>query len=84
MPRVLPIHFVEGNVAPRYDTGYETQVERVTITEQGTQANLPIVDFIAKDKAGNQVCFVLTGREVCTLAAAIRGVNTRIHGVPEP
>ncbi|MEQ9322994.1 MAG: hypothetical protein RIF41_27760 [Polyangiaceae bacterium] len=80
----LPVNIVEGDKAPRYDTGYEVPIERVTITEKGTASGLPIVDFIAKDKEGNQVLFVLTGRMVCMLAGAVRGINKRNHGTEEP
>lgn len=82
--RIQMVNTVEGNKAPRYDKGYEMPVERVTITEQGTQAGLPIVDFIGTDKNGEQVLFVLSGREVCGIAAAVRGANMRNHGVEEP
>lgn len=84
MSNALSIQIIPGDKAPRYDTGYEIQVSRATITEQATQAGLPIVDLIGHDKDGNQVLVVLTGRMVCALAATVRGINERIHGDPEP
>jgi hypothetical protein len=80
----IEIQLVPGNQAPKYDTGHQVSVERVTITEQGTKSRLPLVDFIAHDKDGNQVLFVLTGRQVCAIASSIRGINMRNHGVEEP
>lgn len=80
----LPLNIVPGATAPKYDTGYEATVERVTITEQGTTSKLPIVDVIGRDPDGQQVVMVLTGRQLCWIAAAIRGVNKRNHGTAEP
>ena len=38
--RSIHINLVEGDRAPRYDTGYEVQVSHVTITEKGMQSGL--------------------------------------------
>lgn len=80
----LSINIVAGDRAPRYDTGIEAKLSHVTITEQGTEAKLPVVDLVARDPNGNQVLLVLSGRQVCAIAAAVRGVNKRNHGVEEP
>jgi hypothetical protein len=82
--RKLSLDIVKGKTAPRYDQGYEVNVDRVTITEKGMESGLPLVDFIATDKSGEQVLFVLSGRHVCAIAAAIRGINMRNHGTEEP
>lgn len=84
MNPVLNISIVPGDTAPRYDTGVEASLSHVTITEQGTQARLPIVDLVAKLPDGTQVLIVISGRHVCALAAAVRGINLRNHGVEEP
>lgn len=84
MPSGLNITLVPGKDAPKYDTGQELKCTHVTITEQGTQANLPIVDFVMRGADGAQYLLVLTGREVNALAAVIGGVNERNHGKREP
>lgn len=80
----LKITLVQGDVAPRYGTGMEVKCEEIVITEQGTQANLPMVDFKLRGPGGHFFLLVLTGRQVNALAAIIKGINTRIHGDPEP
>lgn len=84
MSHELTIRIVQGDTAPRYDRGCELKISHVTITEQGTSAHLPIVDFVAHDALGNQYLMVLTGRLVNMVSAAIRGANMRNHGVEEP
>lgn len=84
MSNELKINLIPGNMAPRYDEGYEIDISHCTITEQGTQGNLPLVDFVGRDKNGEKVMFCLTGRLVNMVSAAIRGVNLRNHGVEEP
>jgi hypothetical protein len=84
MSNVLKIDLVPGGTAPRYANTRELKVQRAVITEQGTQANLPIVDFIMEDDKGNLFLLVLTGRLVNMVSAAVKGVNMRNHGVEEP
>jgi hypothetical protein len=76
---------VEGDRAPRYDeAGMELVCEGVVITEQGTQANLPIVDFKMRGPDGKFYLLVMSGRIVNAISAAVRGANKRNHGVDEP
>lgn len=84
MSNEVTIHLVEGKTAPRYDTGTELQLEAVIITEQGTKAGLPMVDFQMRGPDGKLYLVVLTGRIVNGISAAVKGINKRIHGVEEP
>ncbi len=79
----LHIHINSGDIAPKYDHGREIVCSHVTITEQGTVAGLPMVDFVMHDSEGNQYLMVMTGRLVNLVSAAIKGVNMRIHGREE-
>ena len=79
----ITIHMVRGVQAPRYDTGYETSLDRVTITEQGMVNRRPLLDFVFRDKHGEQVFFTLSSNEVLMIAATVRGINKRNHGVEE-
>ncbi len=80
------IQMVEGDVAPRYDheRGEELRCEGVVITEQGTKANLPIVDFKMRGADGKFYLLVLSGRIVNAISAAVKGANMRNHGTEEP
>lgn len=81
------IELVKGNIAPRYSPEIcdrKLQLDRVVITENGTEGNLPIVDFVCKDPDGKYYFFAITGRLVNMVSAAIKGVNYRNHGVEEP
>lgn len=80
----LPVNIVPGKTAPRYDTGVELEAERVTITEQGTVLDLPLVDLVMRHPDGTQCVVCLTGRMVNMIAAVVRGVNLRVHGQEEP
>ena len=81
----ITIHLVEGKTAPRYDGGIvEAKLSHVTITEQATQANLPLVDIIATLPDGTRVLIVATGRIINAISAAVKGVNMRNHGAEEP
>lgn len=80
----LKIRLVEGSVAPRYDEGQELTCQEVIITEQGTQENLPLIDFKMRGPDGKLYVLVLTGRLVNMVSAAVKGVNQRIHGIDEP
>ena len=80
----VKIELIEGKQAPKYDTGQEIEVQAFVITEQGTQANLPIVDIVMRGKDGAQYVAVISGRLLLGVAAAIRGANKRNHGVEEP
>ena len=84
MSQHIEINLVPGDVAPRYDTGYEIDCSHVTITEKGTKDGLPLVDFVARDRHGEKIMFVLTGRLVNMISASIKGVNLRNHGTEEP
>ena len=81
----LNIKLVEGNVAPRYAEGtIELNIETAVITEKGMASDLPLIDFQITDDKGRVYFAALTGRVVLVLAAAIKGVNLRNHGVEEP
>ncbi len=80
----LSIRLVPGKVAPRYDEGTELECQEAVITEQGTEANLPLVDIKMRGPDGKLYLLVLTGRLVNMLSAAVKGVNQRNHGVEEP
>lgn len=74
-----------GKIAPRYTAERKSlRVQEVVITEQGTESNLPLVDFQLEDKDGNTYWFCLTGRLVDSFASLIAGVNTRNHGKDRP
>lgn len=81
----LKISLVEGTQAPKYP-GFKDELKclNATITERGTHAGLPIVDFHLEAPNGDKFLFVLTGRLVNVLSAAIKGANLRNHGVSEP
>jgi len=81
---MLPIEFVQGDQGPHYTDTIELALERCVVTEKGTQGGLPIVDFVMKGPAGQKYMFCVTGRMMTMLAAAIKGVNVRNHGVAEP
>lgn len=80
----LQITLVPGSTAPIYDQGTELKCKQAVITEQGTEANLPIVDLVCYDASGRQYLIVLSGRIINGLAHAIMGVNMRNHGKREP
>jgi hypothetical protein len=85
MSNYAKIELVEGKQAPRYTDGrVEVELEKIVITEQGTESNLPIVDFVMVGPDGKKTLLVLTGRIVNAVAAAIKGVNMRNHGKAEP
>lgn len=84
MSNQAKIDIVSGTVAPKYNYGTELKLEGVVVTEQGTEAGLPIVDFKMRAPNGDFFLLVLTGRIVNGISAAIKGVNERIHGVQEP
>lgn len=72
-------------MAPRFDEATDVlSCTEAVITEQGTTGGLPIVDFRCRDAEGRLHIFMLTGRVVQALGQAIAGVNTRIHGKPNP
>lgn len=80
--RKLSIRLVKGSDAPRYNNG-ETElfVSEAVITENGMKSGLPVVDIVMQDESGKVFYFMLSGRLVQNLAAAIDGVNSRNHGV---
>ena len=84
----VAINIVPGKVAPRYneDSGIvaELVLKHVTITEQGTQQDLPMLDLVLVGDDGKRYLVVTTGRIACSIAAAVRGVNLRNHGIAEP
>lgn len=80
----LQIDIVPGSMAPQHDTGVEIDLESVIITEQGTAGGLPLVDLILRGPNDEKYLAVVTGRIVIGLAAAIKGVNKRVHGKEEP
>lgn len=83
---ILNIELLPGDMAPRYngDRYKKVGIEKVVITEQGTEAGLPIVDIQMIDENGDRYYACVTGRLVNALAAAIQGVNLRNHGKEEP
>lgn len=83
-PSYAQIKLVPGDTAPRYPGGVELGLDHVSITEKGTNKDLPIVDFVMKDADGNIFVLVLTGRILNMISAAIKGVNLRNHGKEEP
>lgn len=84
----FPIELVPGKQGPHYleADGFvgELKIERVVITEQGTQSNLPIVDFVLVAPDGRRFFATTTGRLVRVIGSALDGVNTRNHGTPLP
>lgn len=81
------IEIVPGTLAPRADVlgaNSSVHLDKVYITEQGTEGGLPIVDFAFTDHNGKRGFLSLSGRIVNTISAAVKGVNMRIHGVDEP
>jgi hypothetical protein len=80
----VKIEMVQGTVAPRYSDGVELHLEKCVITEQGTESMLPLVDLVMQDPVGRRYLLVLNGRIVNGISAAIKGANTRNHGVAEP
>lgn len=80
----ISIRMVPGDKAPHYPDAVECEALEAVITEQGTEANLPIVDLVAEHPSGQRVVIVLTGSILLGIAAAVRGANLRNHGVAEP
>jgi len=82
----LDIKLNPGNVAPRYEPDKVKQLQPHTaiITEQGMESGLPLVDIQMKDDQGNDYFFMISGRLINGLSAAIKGCNVRNHGVEEP
>ena len=80
----VAVHLVPGEIAPRYDEGVEIELESVTITEQGTEARLPLVDLKLRGPNGERYLAVVTGRIMNMISAAVKGVNLRNHGIEEP
>jgi hypothetical protein len=79
------ISIVPGHRCPRHDDAATIHLERVVITEQGTEGGLPVVDFLGRNGlTGEPTVLALTGRIVNGISAAVKGVNTRIHGIAEP
>jgi len=62
----------------------ELLVKRAVITEQGMGSGLPLVDIVMEDSDGKEYFFMISGRLINTLSAAVKGVNQRIHGSEEP
>ena len=81
----VSMEFIQGTEAPRYTNGEkELSADKVVITEQATESNLPIVDIQMTDKDGNKYWVPLSGRIINMVSAAVKGVNIRNHGVEEP
>lgn len=81
----VSIKLVPGKIAPRYtDNEKQLDLKEVVITEQGTEGDLPLIDFILTDAEGKEYFFMVTGRIVAGIAHAISGVNMRNHGKLEP
>lgn len=82
----LKIKLNPGKVAPRYepDKIKQLEVHTAVITEQGMVSGLPMVDIQMTDTEGNEYFFMITGRLINGLSAAIHGANVRNHGEAEP
>jgi hypothetical protein len=80
----VPISIVPGDIAPSYDSGTEVDLESVTITEEGSEAGLPLVDFRLRGPNDESFMVAIPGRVITGLAAAVRGINKRVHGKEEP
>lgn len=78
------IKFVKGSVAPRYPNGTELQLDHVSITENGMESGLPMVDIVMRGPGDELFLFVTTGRIINAISAAVKGVNVRCHGKEEP
>lgn len=80
------IQFVPGDKAPRYEGSDVTEIklEDVIITEQATQAGLPLLDVLMRGPDGKRYLMVMTGRIANMISAAVKGANMRNHGNPEP
>lgn len=86
-PNAISIKLEPSDCAPRYDpvdTVAILKLSEATITERGMSSGLPLVDLVAFDPEGRRYVFVATGRVLLGIAAALRGVNLRNHGVEEP
>lgn len=84
MSNYAKVNMVQGFLAPKYPTAQELNLDNVNITEQGTEAKLPIVDFVMTGAHGEKYVLVLTGRIVNMISAAVKGANMRNHGIEEP
>jgi hypothetical protein len=84
MSHKASIEIVPGTLAPKYSEGTELKLDKVVITEQGTEARLPLVDIVMRGPDGELFLLVLNGRIVNAISAAIKGINMRNHGVAEP
>jgi hypothetical protein len=80
----VDLRIVPGGNAPRYIGTKQLSLKFVALTEQGTTAGLPILDFVMEDDSGQQYLLVMTGRIANAISAAVRGTNLRIHGQEEP
>jgi hypothetical protein len=75
----------DKKLAPRYPARtVKLTVTKAVITEKGTKADLPIVDFQCKDENGMEYYICMTGRIVTGISAVIQGINLRNHGVVDP
>lgn len=83
------VKLIKGRKAPTYYQNDQHAVKgqlnciQVNVTEKGAQGDLPMVDFILKTSTGDKYLFATTGRLVNSLAAVLKGVNLRNHGVEE-
>ena len=85
--RSLKIDIIAGYDCPVYVEEVDPQnltLLSVVIIEQGTTLLLPVVQFKTRDASGNFRLLTLTGREVIAMGKAVKGINQRIHGTPEP
>lgn len=80
----VSMELIQGSEAPRYTTEIELSADKVVITEQGMESNLPLVDIQMADKDGNKYWVPLSGRIINVISSTVKGVNMRNHGVEEP
>jgi hypothetical protein len=81
-PGMVDIQIVPGNVAPMYGNAKPLDSVKVIITESGTKAGLPIVDFVFTEPDQSLRVYSTTGRVVQGIASVINGVVKKNH--PEP
>lgn len=81
----IKISLLGGEVAPRYETKVKALTcDHVIITEHGMASGLPLVDIQFHDEDGNQFFFALSGSMLMTMGAAVKGINIRNFGNPDP
>jgi hypothetical protein len=81
-PGVVDIQIVPGNIAPHYGNAKSLEVSKVIVTERGTKAEMPIVDFVFVERDDSLRVYSCTGKIVQGIASVISGVVNKNH--PDP